>query len=110
MKKRLRKKRRLGEFREYGFELMFAIQASLTAEKVDAVTDAFIDLIESRNLQFGGGGNHSWSGFVQGPSRGSATEQDREAILRWLAQHEHVVSATTGPLRDAWHGWPQTRS
>ena len=105
MKKRLRKKRRLGEFREYGFELTFAIHPSLTADEVDAVTDAFIDLIESRNLQIGGGGNHSWSVFVQGPSRGSATEQDREAILRWLSQHEHVVNATAGPLRDAWHGW-----
>lgn len=105
MKKRLRKKRRLGEFREDCFEVAFEIDPSLSAEQVDAVTDAFISMIEEKNLQFGGGGASKWSGIVQGPWRGSATAADREIVLKWLHNHSCVVNASAGPLRDAWRGW-----
>ena len=105
MKKRLRKKRRLGEFREDCFELTFEMSPTLNDVEIDLLTDAFIDMIESNKLQFGGGGSVRWSGVVQGPWRGSATESDRQAVLDWLDQHPDVLSAQAGPLRDAWHGW-----
>lgn len=105
MKRRLRKKRRLGEFREDCFELAFEISPSLSDDEVDALTDAFIDMIESNGLQYGGGGNRLWSGIVQGPWRGSATAADRKAVLEWLEKQPHILNANAGPLRDAWHGW-----
>lgn len=105
MKKRLRKKRRIGEFREDCFELEFEMDPSLTEGQCDALTDAFIAMIESRHLQYGGGGRAIWSGVVQGPYRGSATSIDREAVLRWLRDHPLIVAASAGPLRDAWYGW-----
>lgn len=58
MKKRLRKKHRLGEFREECFELTFELSETLSGEALDALTDRFIKVIESRDLQFGGGGNN----------------------------------------------------
>ena len=105
MKKRLRKKLHLGEFREDCFELNFEIDSVLDAWQVNALTDSFIELIESRNLQFGGGGMHNWSGIVQGPCRGSATAADRTKVLEWLGSQPDIVAASAGPLRDAYHGW-----
>jgi uncharacterized protein YggL (DUF469 family) len=105
LKKRLRKKRRLGEFREECFELTFEIDPSLNGKEVDNLTDAFIDMIEANDLQYGGGGDNIWSGIVQGPCRGSATTVDRETVLDWLEGHPHVLNANAGSLRDAWYGW-----
>ena len=106
MKKRLRKKHRIGEFREDCFELTFEINQSLDGNRVDEVFDEFIEMIETNNLQFGGGEvNGNWTGIVQGPYRGSATEHDRQTVLTWLHSHPHIMSAAAGPLQDAWHGW-----
>lgn len=105
MKRRLRKKRRLGEFREDCFELSFEVSPKLGDAGVDSLTDSFIDMIESNGLQFGGGGNGRWSGVVQGAFRVSATELDRRVVLDWLNQHPDVLDAQAGPLRDAWYGW-----
>lgn len=105
MKKRLRKKFRLREFHEDCFEVAFEIDPSLDDEQIDTMTDAFISMIEENNLQFGAGGRSNWSGIVQGPWRGSATDGDRETVLNWLRDHPCVVNASAGPLRDAWHGW-----
>lgn len=104
MKKRLRKKRRLGEFREDYFELSFQIDPSLDAKTIDALIDDFISMIEENGLQFGGGGYSDWSGLVQGPHRGTAKESDRESVLAWLQTHPQIMKASAGPLRDAWHG------
>jgi uncharacterized protein YggL (DUF469 family) len=105
MKKRLRKKRRLGEFREECFELTFEVDSSLTQDQLDAVIDEFIEMIESRNLQYGGGGDYTWSGVVQGPYRKSATIDDRDTVSQWLRGHPQILAVDAGPLRDAWHGW-----
>ena len=105
VRKRLRKKRRLGEFREDCFELAFAVSPTLNDDQLDLLTDAFIDMIESHGLQFGGGGTARWSGIVQGPYRKSTTESDRQSVLDWLDQHPDVLDAQAGPLRDAWNGW-----
>ena len=105
MKKRLRKKRRLGEFRENCFELTFEMSPTLNDDETDLLTDSFIEMIEANGLQFGGGGKQRWSGIVQGTYRGSAKESARKSVLGWLDQNPDVVSAEAGPLRDAWYGW-----
>ena len=105
MKRRLRKKRRLGEFREDCFELSFEFCAPITRDRADSEIDDFIDMIESRSLQFGGGGKYVWSGIVQGAYRRSATESDRTAVASWLRRNPRIVAVKVGPLRDAWHGW-----
>ncbi|MEM0924946.1 MAG: 50S ribosome-binding protein YggL [Planctomycetota bacterium] len=101
----MRKKRRLGEFREDCFEVDFEISTSLDDDDLDSLTDAFIEMIESNGLQFGGGGHREWSGVVQGPNRVSATAADRSAVLDWLNRHPDIVTASAGALRDAWHDW-----
>ena len=52
MKRRLRKKLRVAEFREDCFELTFHLDPALQGDAIHAVTDDFIDMVESRGLQY----------------------------------------------------------
>ena len=101
MKKRLRKKKRLGDFREYGFEVAFRMRPQSDS---DTVFDAFIrEAIEANGLLFGGSPD---GGFVTSQvRRASATEADREAVGNWLQRRAEVFDIHVCELRDAWHGW-----
>ena len=107
MRKRLRKKKHLGEFQELGFELSFDYVVS-DVEEEDALLDAFLlEAVEARGLQFGGGGGRgTWSGFATAGAKGAtATEAHREAVRMWLERRPEVTVVRVGPLRDAHHGW-----
>ena len=107
MKRRLRKKLRLGEFRQDCFEVQFRVDPSLDPEDTEEVADSFVEMIVANGLQCGGGGKPGeWSGVVQGPGyRGSTTAEDRACVIEWLQAHPHIREVFVGPLRDAWHGW-----
>jgi uncharacterized protein len=107
MKKRLRKKKRLGEFREFGFEVRFELATGLDTDERDVLIDAFIfEAIEANGLQFGGGGTDAWSGFVMlDRDRGSATEDHRQVVKAWLEQQSDITNVRVGELRDGWYGW-----
>lgn len=97
--RRLRKKLRVGEFQQFGFEVSFRLREVRDDQLVD-FWDAFIlDAIERNGLAFGGGTN----GFVHPWGRGSANESHRELVRTWLTARPEVVSAQVGPLIDAWH-------
>ena len=56
MKKRLRKKKHIGEFSEYGIEIrMINANAAMTAEDMDKFADDLLDYIDSRKWACGGG-------------------------------------------------------
>jgi len=114
MRKRLRKKRHVGEFRENGFFLA-ARYPDMDNEKSDAILYAFLDFIERRNLS--GGGGFEFGMFISrlcphgrcqscewryGRDRmfGPVTDADREATVAWLRERGAVAEA--GPLVDAW--------
>jgi uncharacterized protein len=103
MKKRLRKKLRLGEFQEFGFSIAFRMSSTLSTKDRDVLLDAFIDMIEQNGLQFGGGGLNDWEGFVNLDSRGTATEQHRQVVHEWLDGHPQVEDVVVGQLVDVWH-------
>ena len=105
MKKRLRKKRHIGEFAEYGFKLRFAMTDGLSTLDRNSILDDFIAEIERLGLQFGGGGVSDWEGFAALDSRGTATDEHRSAILAWLESHPNIEKPVVGPLVDSWHGW-----
>ena len=105
MKKRLRKKLHVGEFREFGFSVSFQTEATLSTDERDSLLDAFIVMIEANGLQFGGGGLDQWEGFVALDSRGTATELHRQVVQRWLEDQPHIHGVVVGKLMDAWHGW-----
>ena len=114
MKKRLRKKLFKGEFREMGFYLRFRLSEEITEEQLDAFLDQFLgEAIEANGLEFGGGGGRNeWQGFVALNRRGSVTDEHRQQVGRWLAEHPRVLDHEIGELRDAWYDsapWPQER-
>lgn len=109
MRKRLRKKKRVGEFQELGFELAFAYDVEGEAE-LDQLWDSFIEqAIEGNNLECGGGGDEKGMEYfvVAAGGRASATEDHRQCVRSWLEAEPCVKNIVVGPLRDAWHGWDE---
>ncbi len=104
MKRRLRKKKRLGEFQELGFDVTATLRDGLSDAELGAFLDRWIDAIEQRRLAFGGGGGAGKvSGFITRAGRGSATDDDRVAVAAVLQADATVVRYEVGELRDAWY-------
>ncbi len=104
MNKRIRKKHRLGEFQELGFELSFNMPAAMDPAAADEVVEEFLaEAIAANDLAFFGSGLHSVNGTVISGVRGSVTSEQRDGVDAWLAARSEVESHTVGPLSDAWH-------
>jgi uncharacterized protein len=105
--RRIRKKRRMGEYKEFGFEMRAQLRPNLTEAERIAFLDRWLDAVESRKLGFGGSYalDGKFEGFVTRAGRGSATEDDRTALGAVLKQDPAVVSSELAALRDAWYGW-----
>lgn len=106
MKRRLRKKKRLGEFRELGF----AIQAQLSAASKEArlsLIERFVNIVEQRTLVFGGGCSLEGvlEGFVMPRGRRSATSEDRAAVVRLFDNAPEIARFQVSDLQDVWYGW-----
>jgi uncharacterized protein YggL (DUF469 family) len=107
MRKRLRKKKHLGEFAVRGVSLRVRFDDGFDDAGFESFIDDFIDWIEAKGLQFGGGGSHQ-SGFegTIDPSPQSreilpSTLLDLEA---WLGAREQVCGFEISPPWDLWHG------
>ncbi len=107
MKRRLRKKKRLGEFRELGFQIRAELRDRIEDSDFEAFMDRWIGAVETRQLAFGGGGGRDgkFEGFVARAERGSATEDDRQALAAFLEGDVAITRREVGELRDAWYGW-----
>ncbi|MFG0335298.1 MAG: 50S ribosome-binding protein YggL [Maioricimonas sp. JB049] len=108
MKKRLRKKKYLGEFRQFGFSASCRLRENLSTADFDRFTDCFIEqAIEAHGLVFAGGGSHDtqWSGVICREHRyDSTTEADRAAVRDWLDQCADIASYRLSEPWDVWHG------
>lgn len=98
--RRLRKKLHVGEFKEEGFEVNFKYKANLTNEaQLDVLMKFITEVIESRNLAFGGGEN----GFITRAGRGSTMEEDRQAVRSWLLACGAIEHVRVNESKDAWY-------
>jgi uncharacterized protein YggL (DUF469 family) len=104
MRKRLRKKRRFGEFQELEFPIAFRLKSSLRAVQVDEFIRELVAAAERRELVFLGSGDVEWYGAVTRSGRGSPTEEDQQFLHDLLAADARVEAVNVGPLRDAWNG------
>lgn len=96
--RRLRKKLHVGEFQEFGFAFKSRLKANTAEETfVDALMS---EVIDPRGLEFGG-----WAagGFVSRADTGSATDDDRTAVIDWLRARPEVESVRMSGLLDAWN-------
>lgn len=90
MKKRLKKKKSLGEYAVYGVSIRFRL--GIIPVDQNAFIDDFLEnAIDSQNLSFGGGGRIEWQGVVE-PLRPQriVSEQSISFLNHWLHQKEEV--------------------
>lgn len=106
MRKRVRKKKRIGEFQELGFQTGFRFSNQLDNETRNNLIDRFYDnVIDNNGLEFGGGGEGTeWNGFAALEIRGSATDSHRQLVEQWYIQEPEVLEYYVLPLIDAFYG------
>ncbi|EIU7172588.1 50S ribosome-binding protein YggL [Pseudomonas aeruginosa] len=99
--RRLRKKLRIAEFREFGIDIRIVFCKKVIS--FDAALDLWIDFVESKGWAFAGGGNEggeSFSGFICHPGRGTLDEPDTLAIQEWSKKQDWIKNVTQN-LQDA---------
>jgi uncharacterized protein YggL (DUF469 family) len=96
--RRLRKKLRVGEFRELGFELSFEFVQPLHGDAESLFWEDFnAQAMAANGLQFGG---YADGGIVEPAGRASVGGSQRAAVEAWLRARPEVVSMKVGPLAD----------
>jgi uncharacterized protein YggL (DUF469 family) len=103
MKKRLRKKKHIGEFKELGFLLEAKLNLQ-TDEELDRFNDEFLDYIEKENMHIGGGmGMDDLSLYVCTGVVNTGNAEARENLISWMDKHENVTEVNAGELKDAYY-------
>jgi uncharacterized protein len=109
LNRRQRKKLRVGEFQEYFFEVRVWFKQPVADAGYDEFLDAFIEMIESRDLRVGGMGGRlpleKTDAIIHAAGRRSPTADDQNAVMIWLGQRQEVARVEVGDRVDAWHGW-----
>ncbi|NRA62766.1 MAG: YggL family protein [Psychrobium sp.] len=101
---RLRKKLRVDEFQELGFEVCWKFPAGSDDAQIDAIVDSLIsDVIEPNVLGFAGGGDLEWEGLVCTQKLGKCTDEHREAVKAFL-ESKKLEKIEVTPLFDLWWG------
>jgi len=102
MRKRLRKKKHIGEFAEWGFQLVVVRNRK---DGFGDFLDAFIkEAIESNGCYCGGGGKEDMLDVVvELGHRSGDPDKKRMKITAWLDGREDVQSWRIGPEFDVWH-------
>ncbi|MBA6390303.1 YggL family protein [Colwellia sp. BRX10-3] len=99
---RLRKKLRVDEFQELGFDIAWKLDDGTDNETVDAFLTKFFDeAIDPNGLGFGGEGDTLWHGLICTQQLGKCTEEHRQLVEKWLTDNG-ASSVTVGPLYDVW--------
>jgi uncharacterized protein YggL (DUF469 family) len=101
MKKRLRKKKHIGEFREDGFTIKIRVLGDVVSN--DDFFYRLLDFVESIGCEVGGGGSKDEIDFFCTRYKGSCADSDREAVSSYLGAQPEVSRFVVGPLVDAWN-------
>ena len=105
MKKRLRKKLKVKEFKQYGFDVQLTFKNELSNVDLDNYLDYFIEhLIEKNGLIFGGGFLPTGvNGFASDHTFGQDTKAKQQRIKEILEKDPIIETVTLGKLVDVWH-------
>jgi uncharacterized protein len=103
MKKRLRKKLYIKEYKELNFSLKFQFIKEISEEQFDTFVDSFFDLLEDNELTFGGGASEEYlRGVVSAKYRyESPTEENVKMVNEWLKSRDEVAEFVVGELIDS---------
>ncbi|MDP2562361.1 YggL family protein [Psychrobium sp. 1_MG-2023] len=102
--RRIRKKLRVDEFQELGFEVSWNFASGTDNAQIDTVIDGLInDVIEVNGLGFAGGGDLEWEGLICTQMLGKCTDEQREAVKVYL-EGKGMENVQVTPLFDLWWG------
>lgn len=106
MKKRLRKKFRVGEFREYSFYLSFKFKDNLSIEQVEDFLNSMADHMDAHGVYFTGllSVTDHCSLEVKADDPKTTNEEQRSAVKAWLEACEALEDVSVSDLEDAWYG------
>ena len=100
--RRIRKKLRVDEFQEFGFDVAWQLTDGITGEELDAFIDKFFaECIQPNDLSFGGEGDTLWHGLICTQKLGSCTEEHRTSVEKWLIDNG-ATSVALSDLYDVW--------
>lgn len=100
MRKRLRKKKHLGEFQEFGASLAVTLYAG--TDCLAFIDDFLVHAVEAHGLQFGGGGGHlTLNGFVE-LGRREVYLENLAKVRAWLTAEPRVEAFRFDEPVDAW--------
>ncbi len=100
--RRLRKKLRVDEFQELGFDIAWKLADDTDSEGIDDFLSKFFsEVIEPNGLGFGGEGDTLWHGIVCTQKLGKCTEEHRQAVEKWLKDNGASAVAVS-ELYDVW--------
>jgi len=100
--RRLRKKLRVDEFQELGFDVAWKLADDTTDEAVDTFLDKFFaEVIQPNELGFGGEGDTLWHGLICTQKLGKCTEEHRGAVEAWLKDNG-ATAVSVSELYDVW--------
>lgn len=108
MKKRLRKKYHLGEFKVHCFDFTFKYKGELFSPEEEQFYDDFImNCIEGNGLNCGGGSSAdgTWEFTAHTVDKTRSIEAQREAVKQWLEAREDVQFESYSELKDAWYDY-----
>ena len=107
MKKRLRKKKHLGEFAVYGISFRANFVPGLGDAEFDDFINGLIGLVEIHGLQTGGGGSREsgWTGVIEpSPGQREIPQDAIDALSAWLGVESQVADFKISTPWDVWHG------
>jgi uncharacterized protein len=100
MRRRLRKKKHIGEFQEFGATLTATLRAG--TDILTFLDDFLVHAVEAHGLQFGGGGGSlTLNGFVE-LGRRDAYLENRSKVRAWLEAEPRVEAFRFDEPVDAW--------
>ncbi|TMM47493.1 YggL family protein [Colwellia ponticola] len=99
---RIRKKLRVDEFQELGFDVAWKLKDDISGEELDTfINKFFAEAIQPNGLGFGGEGDTLWHGLICTQALGSCTEEHRSAVKKWLTDNG-ATSVAVSDLYDVW--------
>lgn len=100
--RRIRKKMRVDEFQELGFDVAWKLKDGISGDELDAFIDKFFaESIQPKGLGFGGEGDTLWHGLICTQKLGSCTDEHRTAVEKWLTDNG-ATSVAVSELYDVW--------
>ena len=105
MKKRLRKKYRVGEFRELCFEFTFDYKGNIESTECEQFLHDLIEgCIEANGLDCEGNiTDDGCSIIAKAVDPTQTSEAQRQAVKSWLEARSDVEIKSFGELQDAWY-------